>query len=192
MSLPAPQLHAEMPLDDAIGELRGLRLGWQREYRNPQFSVPQPTMNFGCIHGGDNPNRICGQCSLEFDLRPLPGMDPEVLRAAIRQKFARAGERTWQARYAYDFAKVGVPGLTAGVVYLKGSDIDTVANTASRTQFNGQSEWERDITVAYVIPEGPLKNLGVAWKNAMWRTDIAGARDQDENRLIVSYSIPLL
>jgi len=108
------------------------------------------------------------------------------------QKFARAGERTWQARYAYDFAKVGVPGLTAGVVYLKGSDIDTVANTASRTQFNGQSEWERDITVAYVIPEGPLKNLGVAWKNAMWRTDIAGARDQDENRLIVSYSIPLL
>ncbi|MFP3548974.1 peptidase dimerization domain-containing protein, partial [Rhizobium sp. SIMBA_035] len=71
---------------DAIGELRGLRLLWQREYRNAQFSVPQPTLNFGCIHGGDNPNRICGQCSLEFDLRPLPGMDPDVLREAIRQK----------------------------------------------------------------------------------------------------------
>ncbi|MEJ3589894.1 hypothetical protein, partial [Pseudomonas bubulae] len=28
--------------------------------------------------------------------------------------------------------------------------------------------------------------------NAMWRNDIAGLRDQDENRLIVSYSIPLL
>jgi acetylornithine deacetylase/succinyl-diaminopimelate desuccinylase-like protein len=80
-------------LYDAIGELRGLRLGWQREYRNPQFSVPQPTMNFGCIHGGDNPNRICGQCSLEFDLRPLPGMDPEVLRAAIRQKLEPLAER---------------------------------------------------------------------------------------------------
>ncbi|MDQ0651841.1 OprD family porin [Pseudomonas cedrina] len=105
------------------------------------------------------------------------------------QKFARAGERTWQARYAYDFAKVGVPGLTAGVVYLKGTDIDTV--NGSRAEFTGQSEWERDITVAYVIPEGPLKNLGVAWKNAMWRTDIASARDQDENRLIVSYSLPL-
>ncbi|MFL1547751.1 OprD family porin [Pseudomonas sp. D47] len=107
------------------------------------------------------------------------------------QKFARAGERTWQARYAYDFAKVGVPGLTAGVVYLKGSNIDTIANTAARAETTGQSEWERDITVAYVIPEGPLKNLGVAWKNAMWRTDLANTRSQDENRLIVSYSLPL-
>src|SRR5690606_32992906 len=51
-------------------------------------SVPQPTLNLGCIHGGDNPNRICGQCSLEFDLRPLPGMAPEALRAAIREKLA--------------------------------------------------------------------------------------------------------
>lgn len=99
------------------------------------------------------------------------------------QKFARAGERTWQARYAYDFAKVGVPGLTAGVIYLRGSNIDNP--TGDKT------EWERDITVGYVVPQGPLKNLGVAWKNAMWRTDIA-TRDQDENRLIVSYSIPLL
>ncbi|ANF88922.1 OprD family porin [Pseudomonas sp. M5A4_2d] len=99
------------------------------------------------------------------------------------QKFARAGERTWQARYAYDFAKIGVPGLTAGIVYLKGTNIQTTAGD--------KSEWERDITLAYVVPQGPLKNLGVAWKNAMWRTDVA-TRDQDENRLIVSYSIPLL
>ncbi|MCM2376432.1 OprD family porin [Pseudomonas marginalis] len=103
-------------------------------------------------------------------------------------KFARAGERTWQARYAYDFAKLGAPGLTAGVVYLKGSDIDTVGGNPGRVETTGQSEWERDITVAYVIPEGALKNLGVAWKNAMWRNNVVGARDQDENRVIVSYS----
>ncbi|MBK5509163.1 MULTISPECIES: OprD family porin [unclassified Pseudomonas] len=100
------------------------------------------------------------------------------------QKFARAGERTWQARYAYDFAKVGLPGLTAGVIYLRGNNIDSTAGE--------KTEWERDLTVGYVVPQGPLKNLGVAWKNAMWRTDLASTRDQDENRLIVSYSIPLL
>ena len=105
-------------------------------------------------------------------------------------KFARAGERTWQARYSYDFAKVGVPGLTAGAVYLRGDNIDTYGG--GKQTSNGASEWERDITVAYVIQEGALKNLGVMWKNAMWRNDIAGQRDQDENRLIVSYSIPLL
>jgi acetylornithine deacetylase len=79
-------------MHDAITELKGLRQQWQLEYRNPQFSVPHPTMNFGCIHGGDNPNRICGQCSLEFDLRPLPGMDPQMLRAAIMQKLKPLAE----------------------------------------------------------------------------------------------------
>ena len=73
-------------MQDVMGELRGLRAQWQREFNNPQFGVPQPTLNLGCIHGGDNPNRICGQCALEFDLRPLPGMDPEQLREAIRGK----------------------------------------------------------------------------------------------------------
>jgi hypothetical protein len=100
------------------------------------------------------------------------------------QKFGRAGERTWQGRYSYDFAKVGVPGLTAGVVYLRGDQIDTP--TGDRT------EWERDLTVGYVVQSGALKNLGVMWKNATWRTDLPNTRSQDENRLILSYSIPLL
>ena len=107
------------------------------------------------------------------------------------QKFARAGERTWQARYSFDFAKVGVPGLTAGVVYLHGDNIDTV-NARGAQAANGASEWERDLNVGYVVQSGALKNLGVAWKNASWRTDLPNTRSQDENRLIVSYSIPLL
>ncbi|MFP3541000.1 OprD family outer membrane porin, partial [Pseudomonas sp. SIMBA_044] len=65
------------------------------------------------------------------------------------QKFARAGERTWQARYSYDFAKVGVPGLSAGAVYLRGNNIDTVSG--GRENNSGATEWERDITVAYVV-----------------------------------------
>ena len=76
----------------SIGELMALRRQWQQAFNNPQFSVPQPTLNFGCIHGGDNPNRICGQCSLEFDLRPLPGMDPQQLRTVIRSKLQPLAE----------------------------------------------------------------------------------------------------
>lgn len=94
-------------MQDVMAELRLLRAQWQREFNNPQFGVPQPTLNFGCIHGGDNPNRICGQCALEFDLRPLPGMDPEQLRAAIRGKLQPLAERH-QVRidYAPLFANV--------------------------------------------------------------------------------------
>ncbi|MHA6494920.1 acetylornithine deacetylase [Pseudomonas borbori] len=88
-------------MQDVMLALRDLRAQWQREFNNPQFGVPQPTLNFGCIHGGDNPNRICGQCSLEFDLRPLPGMQTEALRAAIRQKLQPLAE---QHRVAIDFA----------------------------------------------------------------------------------------
>ena len=95
-------------MHDAISELKGLRQQWLNEYRNPQFSVPQPTLNFGCIHGGDNPNRICGQCSLEFDLRPLPGMDPNELRAIIRSKLQPLAELH---QVKIDFAPIaaGVP-----------------------------------------------------------------------------------
>lgn len=77
----------------AIGELLALRAQWQKEFDNPQFGVPQPTLNLGCIHGGDNPNRICGQCALEFDLRPLPGMDPQALRRAIGERLQPLAER---------------------------------------------------------------------------------------------------
>ncbi|MGE8407479.1 MAG: OprD family porin [Pseudomonas sp.] len=101
------------------------------------------------------------------------------------QKFGRAGERTWQARYSFDFAKVGLAGATAGVTYLKGDNIDAA--------IGDRTEWERDITVAYVVPEGSLKGLGIMWKNATWRSDLTSANHaQDENRLILSYSIPLL
>ncbi|MGA4635403.1 acetylornithine deacetylase [Pseudomonas solani] len=80
-------------MHESIAALVALRGEWQRAFNNPLFNVPQPTLNLGCIHGGDNPNRICGQCSLEFDLRPLPGMEPEMLRAAIRQRLAPLAER---------------------------------------------------------------------------------------------------
>ncbi len=97
----------------AIDELLILRRQWQAEFNNPQFSVPQPTLNFGCIHGGDNPNRICGQCSLEFDLRPLPGMDGDALRAVIRQKLRPLAERH-QVRIEYGPLFPGVPAFEQG------------------------------------------------------------------------------
>ncbi|MFC3607674.1 acetylornithine deacetylase [Stutzerimonas tarimensis] len=92
-SNPAYGRSALEAMHGAMGELMALRAQWQQQYRNPMFNVPQPTLNLGCIHGGDNPNRICGQCALEFDLRPLPGMEPEQLRAAIREKLRPVAEQ---------------------------------------------------------------------------------------------------
>ena len=53
-------------------------------------------------------------------------------------------------------------------------------------------EWERDFDVSYTIQEGTFKNLAFRWRNAMVRSNAAATGgDLDENRLIVSYTLPL-
>lgn len=69
-----------------MSELLTIRSELQSQYQHSGFEVNVPTMNLGCIHGGDNPNRICGRCELEFDLRPLPGMSMDSLRNLISER----------------------------------------------------------------------------------------------------------
>jgi acetylornithine deacetylase len=72
-----------------MGELLRWRDRWQERWRNPLFEVPMPTLNLGHIHGGDNPNRICGECELHFDIRLLPGMELDGVRAELREHLTR-------------------------------------------------------------------------------------------------------
>jgi acetylornithine deacetylase len=83
-SNPALGRNALEAMHEMIGALLNFRSTLQRDYRNPHFAIDMPTMNLGVIHGGDNPNRICGHCELEFDVRLLPGMGSDALRADIR------------------------------------------------------------------------------------------------------------
>jgi hypothetical protein len=52
--------------------------------------------------------------------------------------------------------------------------------------------WERDMDIGYTFQEGALKNLNVKWRNATARGNVAAGNNIDENRLIVSYTIPLM
>ncbi|MBY4676448.1 acetylornithine deacetylase [Marinobacterium arenosum] len=76
-----------------MGELIAYRGELQGKYSNADFKVSVPTLNLGCIHGGDNPNRICGYCELEYDLRPLPGMAIDALRHEIDHRLQPLAER---------------------------------------------------------------------------------------------------
>jgi len=96
--------------------------------------------------------------------------------------FTRAGERTRFAQYGYDFAALGVPGLKASLMYLKGEHIQTAGGAQ-------QSEWERDFSLDYVIQAGTLKGLGVAWRNGKSHSE--AARNGDQNRLILNYTLPI-
>jgi len=79
-------------MNQVMNELIILRNDLQLKYRNPSFEVQTPTLNLGCIHGGDGANRICGECELHFDLRLLPGMDNEELRTAIQNRLTPIAE----------------------------------------------------------------------------------------------------
>src|SRR5699024_2382084 len=72
-----------------IDELLAFRAELKSHYHNSAFDVPSPTLNLGHIHGGDNPNRICAECELHFDLRPLPGMDINELRQTLRSRVTK-------------------------------------------------------------------------------------------------------
>ena len=66
----------------------------QKQFNDPAFTIPTPTMNLGHIHGGDNSNRICGDCQLLIDIRYLPVMTFENLHRDISQMAAEvAGGR---------------------------------------------------------------------------------------------------
>ena len=88
-SNPALGHNALEGMHKVLNELLAFRADLQRQYQSPLFEVPMPTLNLGHIHGGDNPNRICGDCLLDIDIRPLPGMDLDELRALLKQRLEK-------------------------------------------------------------------------------------------------------
>ncbi|MFG0418077.1 OprD family porin [Pseudomonas sp. zjy_8] len=111
----------------------------------------------------------------------VDGATPYLTNFVQINDFAGPDQRSWQLRYDFDFAKVGVPGLTFMTRYVRGDQVDLAVGEGR--------EWERDTDIAYAFSDGPLKNLKVTWRNATYRSSFV--RDLDENRLILSYIVPL-
>ncbi|HET6628736.1 MAG TPA: acetylornithine deacetylase [Woeseiaceae bacterium] len=85
-SNPALGVSALDGLRAVLNELTVLRVELQTEFTDDAFQVPYPTMNFGHVRGGDNPNRICAECILDIDCRFLPGMQLNDVRQRIHQR----------------------------------------------------------------------------------------------------------
>ncbi|SDU13645.1 OprD family porin [Halopseudomonas salegens] len=98
--------------------------------------------------------------------------------------FNAKDERSYQLRYDYDFAGIGIPGLTFMTRYIRGENIDIVGR---------DTRWERDTNISYTVQNGALEGLNLLWRNATVRQDTnLDGGDVDENRVIVSYSWNLL
>ena len=112
----------------------------------------------------------------------IANSDPYLVNFVQINDFANIDERSWQARYDYNFAAMGIPGLTFMTRYMSGDHVQVGGS-------NSGKEWERDMDLGYVVQSGPLKNLGLKWRNATVRSNFGN--DLDENRLILSYTLPL-
>ncbi len=73
-------------MHSVITELIAWRTQMRQDYSSDLFKIAYPTLNLGCIHGGDNPNRICGHCELDIDIRLTPGMEPDTIRGELLRR----------------------------------------------------------------------------------------------------------
>ncbi|MGE8414496.1 MAG: OprD family porin [Pseudomonas sp.] len=113
--------------------------------------------------------------------------------------FNGPNERSWKLKYVYDFAGLGLPGLTSGLSYSRGELDLSKVDPGSRGYAKWYSadgkhakHWERDLDIKYVVQGGKAKDLAV---RLQWATNRGGNgygaldNDTDEYRVIVDYPI---
>lgn len=111
--------------------------------------------------------------------------------------FNAPNEKSWRVGYAYNWAEMGVPGLTTKVTYVKGTDIDGTdadVNGGYVGYYGADGEHsETDIDIKYVVQEGPAKDLSIRLRQAFhYANDDQGEGDLHEFRVIVDYPLSIL
>ena len=113
--------------------------------------------------------------------------------------FNGPNERSWKLQYEYDFAGLGIAGLTASASYSRGeldltkADPDSIGySNWYNPEGKNAHHWERDLGLKYVIQEGKAKDLAVTLRWATNRGNTAYQSvdsDVDEYRVIIDYPI---
>ncbi len=122
--------------------------------------------------------------------------DIQLDAASQVSDFNNPNERAWEARYDYNFAVLGLPGLSLTARYVRGSDIDGTRAGGAYSYYNGIEDgrhWERNLWVRYVVQGGPAKDLSL---NVMQATHRVGGghtaeANVDELRVIVEYPLDI-
>ncbi len=182
----------KLPLGEGLSltsDLRYFQTDYERQaFDQNKFVNGMFTLAAGAHKFGVGFQNMSGDSALGL----VAGADPYSTNLSTYWTFNREDEDAWQVRYDYDFASLGVPGLTFMTRYVSGYNIELPSGSGQ----NDGKEWERDTDVVYTLQDGSLKGLRFHLRNVTYRSsglaNAAGSRDLDENRVIVSYTLPLL
>ena len=94
-----------------LNELKAWQDTLKTTEQDTRFKVPHPTLNLGCIHGGDNPNKICETCELHIDLRFLPKMPMAQVRQALYQRLSGVSQAVPGLEIIIEPLFEGLPGF---------------------------------------------------------------------------------
>lgn len=117
---------------------------------------------------------------------PYAAIDAYTVNSVSLTDFTLADMDAWQVRYDLDFTSYGVPGLSFMTRYVHGDGADV------GTAIRDGKQIERNTLVSYAFQSGPVKGARVTWLNGTLRSDRGVGANINENRLIVSYTLPLL
>lgn len=80
-----------------IASLLLLKKYFKEKYQHQSFSIPYTTMNLSSIHGGNAINRICSLCTINFEIRPIPGLSLTQIEILIKDKLESI-KKKWPGR----------------------------------------------------------------------------------------------
>jgi len=70
------------------------------EHQHADFEPPYTTVNVGRIDGGTARNIIARQCRFDWEIRPVPGTDPDAVKAAVDDFIAASILPAMRQRFA--------------------------------------------------------------------------------------------
>ena len=138
-------------MHEVIAELLTYRRWIKDKYTSDLFAIPYPTLNLGAIHGGDNPNRICGNCNLEFDVRLTPGMNIDTVRADIQERVKRVTEPL-DISFEMDEIFSGIPAFFAeeNSAMLKAAE-DLTGHSGISVQFGTEGPFLQELGMDTIV-----------------------------------------
>ena len=106
--------------------------------------------------------------------------------ALMIKNFNRADEDAWLVGASYDFARIGVPGLSSFINFAQGNTPESGSNASP-------DQREFDLTVDYRFQSGLLEGLWLRARAAFvdQDDDVAGATDVNDIRVILNYDLPI-